>query len=167
MKKITIKKFTKIQKKSNLNNVISKIPSSFQILNQILINMQKRTKRPRKIKASSIIFPGRIMISSYCEKDFCASTALHKQGIRSDWKSDLLGSEPQTSRHYSNTGIKKEIAPRNSSNFLKLEHLYVLPTQLGRCQSLDIRWMVCFLKTKKGKVTFLLQNATSSCYKQI
>ena len=111
--------------------------------------MQKRTKRPRKIKASSIIFPGRIMIPSYCEKDFCASTALHKQGIRSDWKSDLLGSEPPTSCRYSNTGIKKEIAPRNSSNFLKLEHLYVLPTQLGRCQSLDIRWMVCFLKTKE------------------
>ena len=132
------------------------IPSSIQILNQILINMQKRTKRPRKIKASSIIFPGRIMISSYCEKDFCASTALHKQGIRSDWKSDLLGSKPPTSRRYSNTGIKKEIAPRNSSNFLKLEHLYVLPTQLGRCQSLDIRWMVCFLKTKEGQSCIFL-----------
>ena len=129
--------------------------------------MQKRTKRPRKIKASSIIFPGRIMISSYCEKDFCASTALHKQGIRSNWKSDLLGSEPPTSHRYSNTGIKKEIAPRNSSNFLKLEYLYVLPTQLGRCQSLDIRWMVCFLKTKERQSHIALANATSSCYKQI
>ena len=82
--------------------------------------MQKRTKRTRKIKVSSIIFPGRMMISSYWKKDFCASTALYKQGIRSDWKSDLLGSELPTSRRYSNTGIKKEIAPRNSSNFLKI-----------------------------------------------
>ncbi len=89
------------------------------------------------------------MLSSYCEKDFCASTALHKQGIRSDQKSDLLGSKPLTMCHYSNTGIKKQIAPRSSSIFLKLEHLYVFPTQLGRWQSLDICWMVCFLKTKE------------------
>ena len=143
------------------------IPSSIQILNQILINMQKRTKRPRKIKASSIIFPGKMRISSSCEKDFCAITALHKQGIRSDWKSDLLGSEPPTSCRYSNTGIKKESAPRNSSNFLKLEHLYVLPTQLGRCQSLDIRWMVYFLTTKERQSHISLANAMSSCYKQI
>ncbi len=48
------------------------------------------------------------MISSYFEKDFCASTALHKQGVRSDWKSDLLGSEPLTMCRYSNTGIKNK-----------------------------------------------------------
>ncbi len=47
------------------------------------------------------------MLSSWCEKDLCASVALHKQGIRSDWKSDLLGSEPLTMCCYSNTGIQK------------------------------------------------------------
>ncbi len=79
-----MRKITKIQKKSNLNIVISKIPSSFQILNQILINMQKRAKRPRKIKASSIIFSGGLLFTSYCEKDIGVSIALSKQGIRSN-----------------------------------------------------------------------------------
>ena len=45
-----MRKITKIQKKSNLNNVISKIPSSFQILNQILINMQKGQKGLEKLR---------------------------------------------------------------------------------------------------------------------
>ena len=110
--------------------------------------MQKRTKRPRKIKASSTIFPGKMMISSYCEKDFCASTTTQAR-YQKRLKIRLVRFRTPVSCRYSNTGIKKEIAPRNSSDFLKLEHLYVLPTQLGRCQSLDIRWMVCFLKTKE------------------
>ncbi len=89
------------------------------------------------------------MLSSYCEKNSCASVALHKQGIGSDWKSDLSGSEPLTMCRYSNTGIQKgtllldipqfpKIGIKNRYcseiflKFLKVKHLYVLPTQLGR-----------------------------------
>ena len=46
------------------------------------------------------------MLSSCCEKDLCASVALNKQGIRSDWKSDLLGSEPLTMCRDSNRNKK-------------------------------------------------------------
>ena len=80
---------TKIQK-SNLKNVISWIPSSVQILNQVLINMKKWAKRPRKIKAYSIIFPGRIMMYPHAEKKFCATSALNKQGIKQYLKISLV-----------------------------------------------------------------------------
>ncbi len=68
-------------------------------------------KRPKECPA--LFFSGDQMLSPCCEEDVCASVALHKQGIRSDWKSDLLSSELLTMWCYSKKE-KRDIAARYS-----------------------------------------------------
>ena len=38
----------------------------------------------------------------------------------------------------------------------EVEHSYVFPTGLGRCQIFGIHWMACFLQERKGVGTYML-----------
>ncbi len=67
------------------------------------------------------------MLSSWCEKDICANAALHKQGTRSDWKSDMLGSKPLTMCCYNNTGISKGTSLLDIPQFPKIGTLLCFP----------------------------------------
>ncbi len=67
------------------------------------------------------------MLSSCCEKESCASIALNKQGIRSNGKSDLLGSEPLTMCHYRFTGINKGTLLRDIPRVPKIGTLVCSP----------------------------------------
>ena len=63
----------------------------------------------------------------------------------------LLVSEPPTDCRHSNTRVEDTVL--ENPIFPKLGQLYAFPTRLGKCQILDIRWMVCFLQKRKGTVT--------------
>ena len=90
----------------------------------------------------------------------------HKQGIRKQLKI-MFGYKLLTMFGYTVTLTSTRKLLLDIPHVPKLEHTYVLHTQLGRYQNLNIHCMVCFLQIKESKVSILLQNAISSCYKQI
>ena len=102
------------------------------------------------------------MLSSCCEKYLFASVVLHKQGIRSNWKSDLLGSEPLTKCCYSNTRPQKDIIPRHPScSKSRNIHLFSIPNLAGVKVLTYIGWCASY-NQRKIKVTWFFSLTKSN-----